>query len=60
HPALYRLTAALARRMQPSTTIGGAMKTGSLPLVSAWTESRDFPAMAPRSFNQIWREELHG
>jgi L-lactate dehydrogenase complex protein LldF len=60
HPAWYRLLAAVARRLQRLALKDGAMRTSSVPLLSAWTESRDFPAMAPRSFDQIWREELRG
>ena len=29
-----------------------------IPIVSGWTKDRDFPALAPKPFRQIWREEL--
>ena len=29
-----------------------------LPLVSRWTRSRDLPELAPRTFHEIWRQEL--
>lgn len=38
----------------------GYIKKLRAPVVGGWTDRRDFPALAPRSFAQIWRDELSG
>jgi len=48
-PARYRLVARLARRFQaPALRLG---------MGRAWTEFREAPKIAPRSFHEIWRED---
>ena len=36
----------------------GWIRSAPLPLLSKWTQARDLPQLPPRSFRQIWREEL--
>ena len=43
---------------RPFTRSGRVRKLPFAPMVSGWTASRDFPAPAPRSFAQLWKEEL--
>jgi L-lactate dehydrogenase complex protein LldF len=50
----------LGRLLQGLIARKGIIKRLPLPVVSGWTKSRDFPALAPRSFAEIWRDELSG
>ena len=36
----------------------GWIKSVPLPLLSKWTQARDLPQLPPKSFREIWREEL--
>ena len=36
----------------------GWIRSAPLPLLSKWTQARDLPQLPPKSFRQIWREEL--
>ena len=36
----------------------GWISRSGLPLLSRWTQARDLPALPPRSFREIWRDEL--
>jgi L-lactate dehydrogenase complex protein LldF len=53
-PRLYRLALALTRVLTRSLARKGWLRWLPPPL-SAWTASRDFPAFAPRSFQDEWR-----
>jgi L-lactate dehydrogenase complex protein LldF len=55
HPALYNLAFRTAAALQgPLLTEG---KFTRLPFAfGGWTENRDFPALARRSFRSMWRE----
>ncbi|MCK6624432.1 MAG: lactate utilization protein [Anaerolineae bacterium] len=55
-PSLYRLGGSLARRTTRLLAKDGWMSKLPGP-VAAWTNTRDFPAFAPQSFSQQWREE---
>ena len=37
----------------------GWIRKAPLPLLSKWTQARDLPPLPPRSFRQIWRDELN-
>jgi L-lactate dehydrogenase complex protein LldF len=60
----YRLGTKTARLMQKIAARGGKIGKVSgvlaklAPPLAAWTESRDAPAVAPKSFREIWNEEL--
>jgi L-lactate dehydrogenase complex protein LldF len=53
-------SARLGRFFQGPIARKGYIKKLRLPVASGWTKSRDFPALAPRSFAEIWRDELSG
>ena len=53
-------SARLGRILLRPITRKGYVKRLRAPLVGGWTDRRDLPAPAPRSFAQIWREELSG
>jgi L-lactate dehydrogenase complex protein LldF len=55
-PSLYRLGGQLARLGTRMLAQNGWIKKLPAPL-AAWTDYRDFPAFAPKSFSQRWREE---
>ena len=48
----------LARFLQVVVTKKGIIRKLPLPLISGWTKSRDFPALAPKSFAQLWQEKF--
>ena len=50
----------LGRLLLRPITRNGYVKKLRAPVVGGWTDGRDFPAPAARSFAQIWREELSG
>jgi L-lactate dehydrogenase complex protein LldF len=54
-PLLYRLALRLARLALRLRSKGGWLKKLPGPGRN-WTASRDFPAPAPRSFREMWRE----
>src|SRR5712691_3642283 len=54
-PVLYRLAARIARLLQRPFVRDGAIP--SLPLFFGdWTRTRDLPAVAPRTFQERWKE----
>ena len=51
----------LAQRLLPKAGgKGGWIRRAPLPLLSRWTRARDLPPLAPKSFREIWRDELGG
>jgi L-lactate dehydrogenase complex protein LldF len=46
------------RLLQRPLAKGGRIKKLRAPLISGWTEQRDFPALAKQSFAQLWRDGL--
>jgi L-lactate dehydrogenase complex protein LldF len=62
-PRLYRLGSRLARLGQRLLVRQGWIRKLPMPIASHWTEGRDFPALAPKSFHERWKErstEHHG
>jgi L-lactate dehydrogenase complex protein LldF len=59
HPTLFHLGGWLGSWATGLMGKDGWVKKLPGPL-SAWTDSRDFPALAPKSFSQRWREERKG
>jgi L-lactate dehydrogenase complex protein LldF len=51
----------LAQRLMPAMPKrGGWIRKVPLPVLSRWTRARDLPKLPPRSFREIWRDELSG
>jgi len=57
-PRLYALATRLARWGQPLFTRRGWIRHVPFYPASRWTEGRDFPALAPKSFRERWEEEI--
>ncbi len=55
-PGLYHFAMGVGGRFL-SLFAGRSRRFRSLPLGSAWTKHRDFPAPAPRTFHQLWQAE---
>lgn len=58
-PALYRWGSRSAGRLSRGAAGNGWIKKLPGPL-AGWSDSRDFPAFAPKSFTQRWQEEREG
>ncbi len=57
---LYELSGSAAR-IGSRLAVNGDESLHQLPgLLGNWTKNRDFPAFAPKSFHQLWRERKHG
>ncbi|MGE0846099.1 MAG: LutB/LldF family L-lactate oxidation iron-sulfur protein [Flavobacteriaceae bacterium] len=54
-PALYRLATAMAARAL-KLLAGKEGRISRLPFGGGWTDKRDFPAPAGRTFQQMWRD----
>jgi L-lactate dehydrogenase complex protein LldF len=54
HPRVFEALGLLGQAVIPRPEKGRWLR--SLPGLKAWTESRDFPPPAPRSFRRLWRE----
>ena len=57
-PAMLSLVRRVGRLVQVPVARRGKIRAVPLPPVSAWTKDRDLPALPPRSFRQIWDQEL--
>ena len=53
-PWLYRLGKTLGRLFQP---LHGLVKGSAVDPVRAWTQTRDLPPLAPKSFKDLWKEK---
>lgn len=51
----YGMAVRIARSVQGLVARGGKIRVKIGPF-AGWTESRDFPAIAPRSFRELWPE----
>jgi len=56
-PALYRAGARLGRAAQRPLVRDGSLRRLPPPL-SGWTDFRDLPPLAERSFRELWREGI--
>ena len=54
-PGLYRRASGVGARVL-SLLGGRKRRIRSLPFAAAWTDYRDLPAPAPRTFHALWRE----
>jgi len=57
-PGLLSWVRGLGRLAQAPLSSRGRLRRLPLPLLSRWTKSKDLPALAPKSFRQVWDEEL--
>ena len=57
-PRLLSWVRRLGRLAQAPLASRGRLRRLPLPLFSRWTKSKDLPALAPKSFRQVWDEEL--
>jgi L-lactate dehydrogenase complex protein LldF len=55
-PRFYLLGSRLARLGQRLLARRGWIRKLPMPIASHWTEGRDFPALAPKSFHERWKE----
>ncbi|RMF54157.1 MAG: iron-sulfur cluster-binding protein [Chloroflexota bacterium] len=56
-PLLYELGGAAARlATRAMASANGQVRHLPIPLLGNWTQNRDFPPFAPKSFRQLWRE----
>ena len=58
NPRLYRIAAALSVRWMRLFRKGGWIR--SMPFARGWTQHRDFPAPAPRTFIQAYKARQNG
>lgn len=59
-PRLYALGGTAARAGTRFLAKGGEAITALPGILGNWTDQRDFPAFAPQSFHQLWREREQG
>ena len=55
---LLKLGRRVGRALSKPLARSGKIGQTRLPLVSRWTQARDLPAPAERSFRELWRDEL--
>ena len=51
-------SARLGRLLQRPVKRGGRIRRLPVPVLSGWSQGRDFPPLARKSFAQVWRERL--
>ena len=59
-PRLLGLTRTLGLLAQWPFSRGSFIRRMPLPPFSRWTRTRDMPALAPKSFRQVWKDRLEG
>ena len=57
-PALLRLGRKAGRLLLRARSQNGVIARARIPFLSRWTRARDLPAPPPRTFRDIWRDEL--
>ena len=56
-PALYNITGKVGRAAQKPLVKEGSVRPLPGPL-RGWTDSRDLPPLAPKSFRELWKEGI--
>jgi L-lactate dehydrogenase complex protein LldF len=56
-PALYKISGKAGRVAQKVVEKDGAIRPLPGPL-SGWTNTRDLPPLAPKSFRELWKKGL--
>ena len=59
HPRLLGAARRLGRLLMLPLAKNGQIRRTRLPVLSRWTAARDLPAPPPRTFTQMWRDELN-
>ena len=54
-PTLYNISTKVGRLAQKPLERNGSLRPIPGPL-SAWTDTRDLPPLAPKSFRELWKE----
>ena len=57
-PRILATAHKVGRKLQSAVARDGRIKKAPLPLLSQWTHARDLPALPPRTFHEIWQQEL--
>ncbi len=58
NPWLLRVGRTLGRLLSKPMVQNGKIRQTRLPFLSRWTRARDLPVPAPRTFHEVWRDEL--
>jgi L-lactate dehydrogenase complex protein LldF len=58
NPTLLSMAHKLGRNAQKLLTSKDKIEWMPLPPLSNWTKSRDLPALPPRTFHEIWQQDL--
>ncbi len=56
-PALYKISGRMGRVAQKPLLRGRSMRSLPGPM-SAWTDSRELPPLAEKSFRELWKEGI--
>ncbi len=60
NPALLKVTTRAGRLLQAPLKYKDRITNVPFPPFSRWTRSRDLPALPPRTFREIWEQDLSG
>jgi L-lactate dehydrogenase complex protein LldF len=57
-PGLLSVTHKVGRNLQKLVAKEGKIQKIPLPLLSQWSKARDLPSLPPKSFHEVWQQEL--